>query len=105
MTSRDLFFPLLFVSIFYFEVKGKWVSSSRKSLSCASTSTPTAALSQAHISHMYRTLLASSAAPFLITSSLPPLPVGVVTVIGARVTRGVARESGGGSDRAAEGEW
>ena len=54
-------------------LNGKQVSSSRRLLPYASTSTLMAALSPwaAHTSHMPHTLLASSLPPFLITSSLP----------------------------------
>ena len=54
-------------------LRGTWDSSSRRPLPCASTSTPTAALSPwaAHTSHTHRTLLASSPPPFLNTSPLP----------------------------------
>ena len=62
---------------FYSGIKGKWDSSSRRLLPCASTSTPRAALSPwaAHSSHIHRTLLISSPPPFRITSSLPALVI------------------------------
>ena len=65
-------FGLLKRAAFYSGIRGKWVSSSRRLLPCAPTSTLTAAWSTwaAHTSHTARTLLASSPPPCLITFSL-----------------------------------
>ena len=67
------FFPIQTRGILLWDLRGKWDSSSRRLLPCASTSTPTAALSPwaAHTHHTACTLLASSPPPFLNTSSLP----------------------------------